>query len=109
MSVTYCIADIPGAIRDLELELAEHVERRKHMKAVNAYFKKHGTLTACPDLSIQQTWDLMEHSVRLPGTPPYLSFELANNNRKIRYLREQIRELERLQENPAMKDYEKRP
>lgn len=98
MSVTYCIADIPGTIRALELELAEHVKLQKHMKAVNAYFKKHGTLTACPDLSIQQTWELMEHSVRLPGTPPYLSFQLANNNKKIRCLRERIRELNRLNE-----------
>ena len=98
MSVTYCIADIPGAIQNLKLELAEHVKLQKHMKAVNAYFKKHGTLTACPDLSIQQTWELMEHSVRLPGTPPYLSFQLTNNNRKIRCLRERIRELKRLRE-----------
>lgn len=98
MSVTYCIADIPGAIRELELELAEHVKLQKHMKAVNAYYQKHGTLTACPDLSIQQTWALMEDSVRLPGTPPYLSFQLTNNNKKIRCLRERIRELKRLHE-----------
>ena len=99
MSVTYCITDIPGAIQDLKQQLAEHVKLQKRMKAVNAYFKKHGTLTACPYLSIQQTWELMEHSVRLPGTPPYLSFQLTNNNKKIRYFRACIRELTRLHEN----------
>lgn len=91
-------ADDSDAIQKLEQELAEHVKLQNHMKAVNAYFRRHRTLEGCPNLSQESILALTVDSVRLPDSPPYLSFQLTNNNARIRYLRERIRELNRLRE-----------
>ncbi|MBD5169532.1 MAG: hypothetical protein HDT20_05375 [Oscillibacter sp.] len=89
------IAVAPDAIPKLEQELAEHVKLQEYMKSANAYFRRHGTLEGCPNLSPEKIRELTEDSVRLPDTPPYLSFQLTSNDARIGYLRERIQELTR--------------
>ena len=80
----------PDAVQKLEQELAEHVKLREHMKSANAYFRRHRTLEGCPNMSQERIRALTEDSVRLPDTPPYLSFQLTSNDARIGYLREQL-------------------
>lgn len=89
------VAVTPDAIPKLKQELAEHVKLQEHMKSVNAYFRRHGTLEGCPNMSSEKIRELTADSVRLPDSPPYLSFQLTSNDARIGYLRERILELTR--------------
>lgn len=93
-------ADDPQAVQKLEAKLASLVEAQENMKAINAYYRKHGTLDGCtvlPEMQIKALQQDMKSSWHLEPKP-FQSFELSNNNAEIRRTRARIEELKRHEE-----------
>ena len=59
---------------------------QEHMKAVNAYFKKHGTLQDCPDCTAAEGLQLMQDMEKdwHLEKRPFQTFELRNNSQNLR-------------------------
>lgn len=95
-------ADDPAALKKLREKLEGMEARQRMMKAVNAYFRTHGTLDGCSDLSdadraeIEKRW----YSGWYEGIafPPY---ELSNASGNIRRVKARIADLERRAASPA--------
>lgn len=82
----------PQAVEKLEEKLHRLEELQEHMKTVNAYYRKHGTLENCPQLTEDQRRGLeadMERGWR-NNPKPYESFCLSNNNAEIRRIKERL-------------------
>ena len=92
--------DDPQAIPKLEKKLAGLEKAQETMKAVNAYYRKHGTLDGCPHLSPENLENLkadMASSWHYEKKP-FQSWELSNNNAEIRRIRQRIDSLTRARE-----------
>lgn len=90
-------ADDPEAVAKLRAKLGSLERTQEHMKAVNAFFRKHNTLDGCPDLSEEEIEKLkvsMARDWRVPPKP-FPSYMLTNNNASIRQVKERIAELTR--------------
>ena len=88
-------ADDPAAVDKLKAKLAGLEAFQEKMKAVNAYYRKHGSLKGCPQLSAEEMEKLeagMARSWRAQPKP-YESYLLTNNNAVIRQTRARIEEL----------------
>ena len=70
------------------------------MKAVNAYYRKHGTLDGCPHLSPENIENLKADMASgwHYEKKPFQSWELSNNNAEIRRVRQRIESLTRASE-----------
>jgi len=71
------------------------------MEAINTYYRKHGTLDGCPDLSedfINKLKVSMEQDWR-KNPKPYERYMLSNNTAEIRRLKKRVEDLERRQEH----------
>lgn len=70
------------------------------MKAVNAYYRKHGTLDGCPHLSPENLESLKADMASgwHYEKKPFQSWELSNNNAEIRRVRQRIESLTRANE-----------
>ena len=92
--------DDPQAIPKLEKKLAGLEKAQETMKAVNAYYRKHGTLDGCPHLSPENLEKLK--AAMVSGwhyeKKPFQSWELSNNNAEIRRVRQRIESLTRANE-----------
>lgn len=77
-------ADDIQAVEKLQKKLDSLQKKQEHMKAVNAYYRKHGTLDGCPGLSQDE------------GT--YQPWELRNNNQNIHAARERLERLKKVKE-----------
>lgn len=89
-------ADDPQAVAKLEAKLENLVQSQETMKAVNAYYRKHGTLDGCTLLPPEQLAELkadMVQSWHLDKSRPFQSYALSNNNAEIRRTRERIESL----------------
>ena len=65
-------ADDPAAVDKLKAKLAGLEAFQEKMKAVNAYYRKHGTLEGCPQLSAEEVEKLkagMARSWRADSKP----------------------------------------
>ncbi len=96
-------SDDGSAIARLRANLESRERIQEEMKAVNAYYRKNGTLQGRPLLTPEDTARLeveMSRSCR-QSPKPYESFLLSNNNAEIRRLRARIEELEQRQTVPA--------
>ena len=65
-------ADDADAITKLERKLVSRQEAQEHMKAVNAYYRKHNTLDGCPNLTSEEIEALkvdMAQSWHMQGRP----------------------------------------
>ncbi len=92
--------DDPQAIPKLEKKLDGLVKAQETMKAVNAYYRKHGTLDGCPHLSPDNIENLkadMASSWHYEKKP-FQSWELSNNNAEIHRVRQRIESLTRAKE-----------
>ena len=88
-------ADDRQAVEKLEAKLADLKADQEHMKAVNAYYRKHKTLHGCPGLTAEGIAKLrasMERDWRKDPVP-YPSFHLSNNNANIRRVQQRIDDL----------------
>ena len=92
--------DDPQAIPKLEKKLAGLEKAQETMKAVNAYYRKHGTLDGCPHLSPENLEKLKVAMVSgwHYEKKPFQSWELSNNNAEIRRIRQRIDSLTRAKE-----------
>ena len=92
--------DDPQAIPKLEKKLAGLEKAQETMKAVNAYYRKHGTLDGCPHLSPENLEKLK--AAMVSGwhyeKKPFQSWELSNNSAEIRRIRQRIDSLTRARE-----------
>lgn len=90
-------ADDPEAVAKLRAKQGSLERTQEHMKAVNAFFRKHNTLDGCPELSAEEIEKLkvsMARDWRVPPKP-FPSYMLTNNNASIRQVKERIAELTR--------------
>lgn len=96
-------ADDPLAVDKLRAKLANLEQMQETMKAVNAYFRKHGTLDGCEALSPHMLEELKKSMANPWRTDPkpFPSYHISNNNATIRSTRARIEELEKRQAEPA--------
>lgn len=92
--------DDPQAIPKLQKKLDDLEKAQETMKAVNAYFRKHGTLDGCPHFS-PENLEKLKASMASGWhyeKKPFQSWELSNNNAEIRRIRQRIESLTRAKE-----------
>ncbi|WP_343214353.1 YodL domain-containing protein [Flavonifractor sp. An92] len=92
--------DDPQAIPKLQKKLDGLEKAQETMKAVNAYYRKHGTLDGCPHLSPENIENLKADMASgwHYEKKPFQSWELSNNNAEIRRVRQRIESLTRANE-----------
>ena len=92
--------DDPQAIPKLQKKLAGLEKAQETMKAVNAYYRKHGTLDGCPHLAPENIENLKADMASgwHYEKKPFQSWELSNNNAEIRRVRQRIESLTRANE-----------
>ena len=92
--------DDPQAIPKLQKKLDNLEKAQETMKAVNAYYRKHGTLDGCPHLSPENIENLKADMASgwHYENKPFQSWELSNNNAEIRRVRQRIESLTRANE-----------
>lgn len=100
-------ADDPLALEKLRKKLAQLEQTQVVMKAVNAYYRKHGTLDGCEDISpaVREKLDEAMANPWRTDPKPFPSYTLSNNNAIIRNTRARIEELEKRQAEPAPKGW----
>ena len=86
-------SDDPQAIEKLKAKLAKLTSTQERMKNVNAYYRKHGTLDGCTDLTPEQIEKLKANMS--PGGKPFLAWQLSNNSAEIRRVTKRIEALTR--------------
>lgn len=96
-------SDDANALQKLREKLAQREREQEEMKAVNAFYRKHGTLDGCPSLSLEEIEKLKAGMSRgwRASPKPYESYLLSNNNQMIRSIKARITELEEKQNSPA--------
>ena len=96
-------SDDESALPKLREKLAQHEREQEEMKAVNAYYRKHGTLDGCPLLPAEGVEKIKAAMARdwRTNPKPYNSYLLSNNNQTIRSIKARIAELEAKQSSPA--------
>lgn len=94
------MSDDARAIEKLEMKLETLEREQEHMKAVNAWWRKHKTLDGCPELTEAQREEVKSDMARgwRVGDNPYPAWALSNNNANIRRIRERIESLKKEQE-----------
>lgn len=93
-------ADDPAAVAKLKAKLRDLEALQGKMKAVNAYYRKHGTLDGCSQLSAEEVEKLKAGMARSwrADPKPYESYLLTNNSASIRQVKARIEALTRQEE-----------
>lgn len=88
-------ADDRQAVAKLEAKLEALKADQEHMKAVNAYYRKHKTLDGCPGLTPDMAEELRASMGRgwRKDPVPYPAPHLSNNNANIRRVQQRIDDL----------------
>ena len=88
-------ADDPAAIDKLKAKLRGLEALQDKMKAMNAYYRKHGTLEGCSHLSAEEIEKLKAGMARSwrSEPKPYEGYLLTNNSAVIRQTKKRIKEL----------------
>ena len=96
-------SDDENALQKLREKLARHEREQEMMKAVNAFYRKHGTLDGCPLLSAEDAEKIKAAMARdwRAAPKPYERYRLSNNNQTIHSIKARIAELEAKQSSPA--------
>ena len=90
-------SDDPAAVQKLKLKLERLQDEQETMKAVNAFYRKNGTLDGCPHIPLDAIEKLKAEMARSwrSKPKPYESFMLTNNGAEIRRVQARIEELTR--------------
>ena len=93
-------ADDPQAVSKLEKKLEKLEASQELMKAVNAYYRKHGTLDGCPHLTPHGIENLKADMASgwHYEKKPFQSWQLSNNSAEIRRVKGRIEDLTRHKE-----------
>lgn len=86
------------ALEQLQKKLEKLEALQAEMKAVNAYYRKHGTLKGYKDYTDEKAAKLDEAIKGGAWGVPFPSYSLTNNNAKIKNTKSRIAQLERLKE-----------
>ena len=89
------MSDDKNALSKLRTKLAVLEVHQKHMKDVNAYYRKHGTLDGGPAASSDALRQIEINAITGRKDAPYAAWMLSNNNANIRRIKERIAELEK--------------
>ena len=83
------------ALEKLTEKLDACRKAQEHMKAVNAYFRKHGTCQGFPDMpeAAAAKLDVRVQNAYSWDKQPFPSYELSNNNAEIKRLQKRIEEI----------------
>jgi len=83
------------AIEKLEIKLADLTEFQEEMKSANAYYRKKGTMKGYSDVTDEQAakWDDKIENGYSWEKQAYSSYELKNNNGKIKQTRDRLERL----------------
>ena len=85
-------SDDPEAVTKLKEKLQQRQDLQSHMKKVNAYYRKNGTMKGFEGISDEKAAQIDE-SVKNDYswiTAPYAPYELSNNNAEINRLKKRI-------------------
>lgn len=83
-------ADDPGAVEKLKEKLERLEEKHALGKKMNAYWRKHKTMTGCPDVKGEVATKINENMARIGYGEPYYG---TNTSAEIRRLKKRIEEL----------------
>lgn len=89
------------AIYKLQKSLEAAQDLQEHMKAVNAYYRKHKTLDGCEIVTEDERKSIENFFAMYPNVKnlkPYEIFELTNNNAKIHRLEDRIKEIQAIKD-----------
>ncbi len=96
MSYNHAISsDDPQALEKLNAKLESCQKLQDHMKAVNAYYRKHGTVVGCPNVSNEQAQKLDARAKNhySGAALPYLPYELSGNTAEMRRIKGRIAQI----------------
>ena len=81
-----------GTTEQLQARLEICEKKQEQMKAINNYYREHGTIIGYPDLSAQEAEELNEDMCRRypMHQQPYMPYVLKNNAAEIRRLKVQL-------------------
>ena len=99
-SNTAISSDDPEAVAKLKEKLQQRQDLQSHMKKVNAYYRKNGTIKGFEGISDEKAAEIDE-AVKSDYswiTAPYAPYKLSNNNAEINRLKKRIESLERREE-----------
>ena len=90
-------SDDPEAVTKLKEKLQQRQDLQSHMKKVNAYYRKNGTMKGFEGISDEKAAQIDENVKNDYSwiTAPYAPYELSNNNAEINRLKKRIASLER--------------
>ena len=89
------------AVYKLQVALDAARELQEHMKAVNAYYRKHKTLDGCEIVTDDERRSIEDFFARYPNVKnlkPYETYEFTNNNAKIHRLEDRIKEIQTIKD-----------
>lgn len=89
------------AVYKLQVALDAARELQEHMKAVNAYYRKHKTLEGCDIVTEDERKSIEDFFARYPNVKnmkPYETYEFTNNNAKIHRLEDRIKEIQAIKD-----------
>ena len=92
---TAIFSDDPEAIAKLTEKLERLKAMQEFMKAVNAFYRKHGTCHGMEGLSEKQAEKLDQNVKNCPirVNVPFASFSLSNNNKEIHRIQDRLKQL----------------
>lgn len=89
-------SDDKNALEKLKASLEAREKAQEHMKAVNAYYRQHGTLDGCPVHVGDEARKNAAYRAQMGVSgKPYPTWQLSNNNAEIHRLRDRIAALEK--------------
>lgn len=93
-------SDDPEAVAKLKEKLEKRQNLQSHMKKVNTYYRKNGTMKGFEGISDEKAAEIDEAVKNGYSwiTAPYAPYELSNNNAEINRLKKRIASLERREE-----------
>ncbi len=96
-------ADDPNALKKLQSKLENEQKNHAHMKALNTYYRKHGTCVGFPGLEDgEAAWrDKAISQAHSWEGHPYPGYHLAYSRAEQKRLQERIASLQKLAENPS--------
>ena len=78
----------------LREELDKERESHAHMKAVNEYFKRYGSLDGCADVGEYERAEIDGRMKQWGDPRPFVSWQLGNSRKRIQRLENRIKEME---------------